>query len=105
MQRWVLDCFQCKAELPHSQVHDGDFSGSDPYSSLTKPKFPDGGLSVLCPYSKIISVLPALSTHSSQLLAEIEGLGSELITFSRYVQKETVLSDILSYYVDSSSFP
>jgi hypothetical protein len=56
MQRWVLDCFQCKAELPHSQVNDSDFSGSDPYSTLTKPKFPDGGLSVLCPYCKITSV-------------------------------------------------
>jgi len=56
MQRWVLDCPKCKAELTHSQVHDSDFSGSDPYACLTKPKFPDGGLSVLCPNCKIAFV-------------------------------------------------
>ena len=52
MTCWVLYCPGCGAELTHSQIYNSDFSGYDPYTSLSKPKFPDGGLSVFCPQCK-----------------------------------------------------
>jgi hypothetical protein len=49
MKCWILYCPGCGAKLTHSLISDSDFSSCDPYTSLAKPKFPDGGLSLFCP--------------------------------------------------------
>jgi hypothetical protein len=48
MMSWILHCTGCDAVLIHSEIREGDLSGFDSYTNLTKPKFPTGGLSVLC---------------------------------------------------------
>ena len=49
MARWVLNCPQCNQDITH--VHVATESGLFAWSG-TKPDFPDGGLSVVCPNCK-----------------------------------------------------
>jgi hypothetical protein len=49
MARWVLYCLQCGEELAHDQIYVSAASIRDPYTSVIKPKFPDGGLPMTCP--------------------------------------------------------
>ena len=43
MARWVLYCHECSAEFTHNQIYDTYQSVSDPFASITKPEFPNGG--------------------------------------------------------------
>lgn len=50
MARWVLYCVQCGAEFTHSHVKETTSSLVDPFTpKVTKPEFPEGGLSLACP--------------------------------------------------------
>ena len=55
MPRWVLCCPQCGVDVMESPIYD-DLLASDPFTSVTKPEFPDGSLSVVCPLCKSTSV-------------------------------------------------
>jgi hypothetical protein len=56
MARWVLYCSHCDAEITHSQIYEGVSSIPGPFESVTKPEFPDGGLSLVCTNCKGTSV-------------------------------------------------
>lgn len=52
MAHWVLECASCKNEFTHSEIVESH-SLRDPFTlNETKPEFPDGGLSVVCPICK-----------------------------------------------------
>lgn len=53
MARWVLNCPRCKREFVHRDIP-ADFSTvRDPFVGFaTKPEFPKGGLTMLCPNCK-----------------------------------------------------
>jgi hypothetical protein len=48
MAHWTLECPNCKAVFTHSEIQtcsiQDDFTGIVP-----KPKFPNGGLGIVCP--------------------------------------------------------
>jgi len=57
MARWVLECESCKTEFMHSEIYDSGYSVLDPFTlTATKPDFPEGGLSLMCPSCKNMSV-------------------------------------------------
>jgi len=47
--KWILYCPKCAGVTTHSLISETDLAGYDPYATLRKPVFPDGGLSVICP--------------------------------------------------------
>ena len=50
MPRWVLECTGCTTEFMHSQIDGGGDSAYDPFTlTASKPEFPVGGLSIVCP--------------------------------------------------------
>lgn len=53
---WILYCPKCAEVTTHSKVSESDLVGSDAYTNLKKPMFPEGGLSVLCPRCAEMSV-------------------------------------------------
>ena len=55
MPRWVLCCAQCGVEVMQSQIAE-DSTVHEPFVLETKPEFPDGSLSVVCPHCKSTSV-------------------------------------------------
>jgi hypothetical protein len=53
MARWVLECSQCKTEFTHSEISESGFTVVDPFTlTATKPEFPAGGVTIVCPNCK-----------------------------------------------------
>ena len=72
MMRWVLHCPGCDRVLIHSEISESDSWGIDPYTNLTKPNFPNGGLNVLLPKLQGHVRLSKTSARLSKILTLFE---------------------------------
>jgi hypothetical protein len=53
MARWVLNCPRCKQEFVHSDIPANVSTVRDLFVGFaTKPEFPKGGVTMLCPNCK-----------------------------------------------------
>jgi len=54
MPQWAFHCPQCNTELTHSQIYVSSIR--EPFTFLSKPELPDGGLKLACPNCQKTSV-------------------------------------------------